>query len=290
MSRTTVVLALGLACASAVHAQTASETQELRELIEEQRRIAEQQQQIIDRQRADSDEQREEIHELKQQVEAISAGRASFGTEEAQRGVEESLTGPYATAGPPSDVQYTMSVGVHINRAVNTAYDGDTSKAYFVDNNNIPSFFFLKAAARVSDDLSVRAHFEPGFSENGSTSVNQKNESVGLTTSGRFFELVADSKKYGTLSFGKGAASSLVIIELDQSGTQYANLLSVGNTAGGLLFYDKRTRKLTDIQVNSAFFDLEALSLINRVRYDSPSWNGFRLSGTAQRGRGDGIQ
>ena len=32
--------------------------------------------------------------------------------------------------------------------------------------------------------------------------------------------------------------------------------------------------------MNSAFFDLEGLSFINRVRYDTPLWNGFRLSGT----------
>ncbi len=281
MFRIEIILALGLACATAAHAQATDEAEEFRALIEEQRRIVEQQQQFIDRQRADSDEQRAEIRELKHHVEAlrIEAGQARFATDP----VGETRSGP--AAGLPSGAQYRMSVGGHVNRAVNIGYDGDGTKSYFVDNFTVPTLLFVKASTRVNDDLTVRGHVEPGFSDNASLFVNQKNESAGLFTAGRFFEVIAESEKYGTFYFGKGVASSLTLFELDQSGMQYASLLSVGNSAGGLLFYDKRTRALTDIQVNSVFLDIEGATFINRVRYDSPLWNGFRLSGTLGSGK-----
>jgi len=139
----------------------------------------------------------------------------------------------------------------------------------------------LKGTAKVDDDLTLGAHVEAALQDNAASQVSQINETSGFNISGRFFDLTADSETYGKGSFGKGFASSFFIAEIDASGTLYANLPSVGNTASGLLFYDNDANDYVEgLSVGDAFLDLEALSLINRVRYDSPVWNGLRLSGT----------
>jgi hypothetical protein len=176
--------------------------------------------------------------------------------------------------------RYNASFGGHLNRSVNTVDDGKRTKAYFVDNSNLATYSYIKASAKVNEDFSIRAHLEVALQSNSTSQVSQKNESTGLSTSARFFELVADTTKYGRLSFGKGYTSSFLALELDMSGTQVASLMSVGNTAGGLLFYDSEANAYSNLSVGDSFLDLEELSSINRVRYDSPRLLGFQASGT----------
>ena len=270
---------IGLAAGShPAAAQSAEEVQELRALLEEQGRVVQEQRQVIDRQRRDWDDQQGRIADLERTVQQLRVASDGGGFETGRAG--RSLTGPYASEAFPADTSATLSLGAHLNRVINVADDGDDTKAYFVDSGNIPTFVFLKAAKAVSEDLTVRAHFEAAFSDNSALVVDQNNENSGLTIDGRFFEVVADSQKFGSLSFGKGFASSFSLFELDQSGIQHATLLSVGGQAGGLLFFNKRGNELSPLSVGSVFLDIEGLSLINRARYDSPLWKGFRLSGT----------
>jgi hypothetical protein len=172
-----------------------------------------------------------------------------------------------------------VSLGGHINRAVNVANDGERTRGYFVDSGHVPTFAYLKASAPVTDDLTIGGHIEYAIQDNSANEVSQNNESPGLSFTGRHFELTAYSKTFGKLHFGKGFASAMFLGEVDKSGTFSSNLLSVGNTVGGLQFVDKDTGRLSGIPVALAFLDIESINLINRVRYDSPTWYGFQLSG-----------
>ncbi len=176
---------------------------------------------------------------------------------------------------------FRVSIGGHVNRAINVADDGDKTKTYFVDNGNVPTLAYLKASAPVTNELTLGGHIEVSLQDNSANAVSQDNETTGLKSSGRRFELTADSANYGKLSFGKGFASAFFLAEADKSGTYAANLVSVGNTAGGLQFFDKDTEDLSGISVADVFLDIEGVNLINRARYDSPVWNGFQLSADA---------
>jgi hypothetical protein len=157
---------------------------------------------------------------------------------------------------------------------------GHETKPYFVDSSNIPTYLYVKTAARLHEDVTLRAHFEAGLQANPAVLADQKDENADFHVGARFFELIADTTKYGKLSFGHGFASSFLAFEVDQSGTQFGNLLSVGNTAGGLFFYDDDLNDYSETRVATAFIDGEELALINRIRYDSPRWAGLQLSGT----------
>jgi hypothetical protein len=176
---------------------------------------------------------------------------------------------------------FSVSIGGQINRAINVADDGNQTKTYFVDNGNLPTFAYLKASAPVTDDLTLGGQISVSLQDNSANVVNQHNESAGFSSSGRLIELTADSKTYGRLSFGKGFAAAFFLAEADKSGTYADNLLSVGNTAGGLQFFDKDTDSLSGISVGEVFVDIEGINLINRARYDSPVWNGLQVSADA---------
>jgi hypothetical protein len=69
--------------------------------------------------------------------------------------------------------------------------------------------------------------------------------------------------------------------EFDLSGTVPSALLATGNLAPGMRFVDRATNELSDIRVSTHFADTERLLLVDRLRYDSPSFGGgFQLSGT----------
>jgi hypothetical protein len=187
--------------------------------------------------------------------------------------------GAHSVTRRPSEM-FQVSLGGNLNRSTNVADDGHETKPYFVDSSNVPTNLYVKAAARLHEDVTLRAHFEAGLQANPAVLANQKSENAGFNVGARFFELIADTTKYGKLSFGHGFASSFLAFEVDQSGMQFGNLLSVGNTAGGLFFYDDAADAYSETRVANAFIDGEELALINRIRYDSPRWAGLQLSGT----------
>ena len=182
-----------------------------------------------------------------------------------------------------SDVTFT--IGAHVNRAVNVVDDGVRTTTYFVDSSNYPTLLYVKGTKQYNDDLSVTGHIEYALQQNAATSVSQDNQETGLETSSRFFELIADSKSFGTFWVGRGFMSSFMATEIDKSETWRYNLLSPGNSFGGVKFTNKSDGSLTDIPVLSMFLDVEAFSFRDRVRYDSPAWHGLQVSGSA--GSGD---
>ncbi len=281
------IYGIGFVNGQVVAAQPVEQLDQLQQIIEQQQRQLEVQRrqiQVLER----------KMHRLEQTTETLEpavagahpktdqtdAEKAPELIRQATQRLEENASLPSYTKVTVRPERYKISIGANLNRQITVGADGNQTKTYFTDSSNIPTNVFLKGSAKVNRDLTLSTRVEYALQDNAAIAVSQKNERAGFRTSGRFFEVIADSTSWGKASFGKGFASSFGIIEIDFSGTYYANLLSVGNSAGGLLFYSGDTNTYTNFSVGSAFLDQESLSLINRVRYDSPSWNGIQLSGT----------
>ena len=172
-----------------------------------------------------------------------------------------------------------FSVGGHINRVVNIADDGANTDAYHLDSGSVPTLTYLKAYLPVDDDLTVGGHIEYALQHNSASATSQ-DSSPGFTTSARNFEMTLDSKRLGKLWFGRGLMSSFVAVELDKSQTWRYNIISPGNSFGGLKFVDESNKELSSLTVASAFIDAEAFNRKDRIRYDSPLFGGFRISGS----------
>jgi len=102
----------------------------------------------------------------------------------------------------------------------------------------------------------------------GNNGDNQDNRYQDLYLSGDF----------GRISFGKGDGASNGGTEVDMSGTALASAAPLQDNWGGFAILSDGTKWST------VFTMFDGLSRQNRVRYDTPSFNGFTLAGSLNQG------
>jgi hypothetical protein len=166
-----------------------------------------------------------------------------------------------------------VAISGQVDRLLNLADDGKSTKAYFVDNNNSVSRLAVVATGQVTEDLTLGSNFELAISPNNSADVSQTNEDGSQNSEFRKVEALFKSKTYGDVSFGKGDPATKDITRLDLSGTDVLAYAKTGDPAGGLLFRTKDDDDLTTINVNSVFTDFDS-GRTNRIRYDTPKFKG----------------
>ncbi len=205
---------------------------------------------------------------------------------------------PAGAVGSGND-KITLSVSGQVNRAVLFGHDGSNTEVFHVDNDSSSTRVRFVGKGRFDEDLSIGTQIEVQFESNSSASVNQFSErGVGPNNfTERKLEFYVDHRKLGRLWLGQGDTASNGASEVTLSGTDLVSYSGVADIAGGLLF--KRARPLpagsvpletSNPTVGSAFNQLDGLSRDDRIRYDTPSLMGFRLSASAiADGRWDGA-
>lgn len=204
---------------------------------------------------------------------------------------EAPKTARIARSGNPN-VELTISG--QVNRAVLFADDGNGGTVYHVDNDNSSTRFRLVGKARLDDDISAGAQIEVQFESNSSAKVNQlSNEGVGPNNfKERKLELWLESKRFGKLWLGQGDTASNGTSEIDKSGTKVISFSAIKDMAGGILFARKDVAPGTGVTsvslasptVGRAFTNMDGLSRDDRIRYDTPSFMGARLSASHSAG------
>ena len=273
--------------------QSAAETMTVdAALFQQLQQVMEQQQQQLQRQSEQLKSQSEVLESLQQQVNDLkqttseARAEASEAKSTAQQAVDTvKKAGPAAQAAKDKVVtsgqdRIKLAISGQVNRAVNLADDGDETKAYFVDNDASNTRFRLVGTGKVTDDLTIGSRFEVALTSNESSRVSQDDEDAGDFSDVRWAEVSFDSKRFGKLSLGKGDTASNNSAEVDLSRTDVVQYASVAAIAGGLQFRDNGDN-LTGVSVSDAFKDLDGLSREDRLRYDTPSFYGFNLAGSA---------
>ncbi|MBU1231249.1 MAG: porin [Proteobacteria bacterium] len=236
-----------------------------------------QMQKLIEDQRARLDRQDNEIAQLKEQMAAL-AGKTEDNTEKITK-VESLKLDKVVTS---SSSKVNVDLYGQVNRAFLWADDGNSSRGYFVDNNNSSTRWGLKARGKVNDDVSLGGWLEGEMITNNSRSINQLERNPDATDwyKSRHLEFDIASKRFGTLWLGKGFTASDGTSQNDLSGTTVAGYSDIVAVGGGYYFYDNKTG-LSTVTVNSVFNDMDGLSRRDRIRYDSPDVAGFSLSTSA---------
>ena len=155
---------------------------------------------------------------------------------------------------------------------------GKTTDAYFVDNDNAESRVGFLATAKINDDLTIGSKLELTLAPDKAGSINQNNKEAGDVFEQRWASVAAESKRYGKLSLGKGFTASYGTASRDLSKTNVIAYVTVADTAGGMLFRQEDDDALTDLSIAQAFQAYDGLNRRSRVRYDTPTYNGFQLS------------
>ncbi len=166
-----------------------------------------------------------------------------------------------------------FSIGGQINRGILFFDDGGDSGSLSVDNDNSSS----RLRANLSYDLgqvTIGAVVEYEFEFSSTASVNQINtdDSVSVANERKFEAFVEGG--FGKLSFGQGDSASNNTSEVDLSGTSVVGYSSVSDLGGGLLLRNG-AGTLTTSTIGSFFSNLDGNSRIERIRYDTPTYNGF---------------
>ena len=180
-----------------------------------------------------------------------------------------------------------LAISGQINRAINIASDGGSTKIYHLDNHSSNSRFRLLGSAKISADLTLGTRIEVAVAPDVSTKVSQSpNQTSGDYFNQRWTEVSLDSKRFGKLSIGKGDTASNMTAEVDLSKTVVVQYSQIYTMAGGMLFREKSGSKaLTTLKISDVFNNGDGLTRQSRLRYDSPGFYGFSLAGSLVTGQ-----
>ena len=232
--------------------------------------------QRIEEQQRQLDAMRAELEELKRLagvVDEVAAADQSAAKAEAIAPMAEPAVerGPFVLRRSGNG---ELKLGGRLHRVLMNVDDGLSSTRLFIDSDQGPTMLRADISNSFSDELTLAGALEIGIQANRSFRVSQDEPNPGTDILVRIGEVVADHKRYGKLSFGRGFAAAWVAPEADLSGTVPAALLPVGMFSPSLKFAGASTNQLSDIRVNQHFIDVERLLLTDRIRYDSPQFAG----------------
>lgn len=169
-----------------------------------------------------------------------------------------------------------LSISGQTNRAMNLVDDGDSTEAYFVDNDVTNTRVRFVGTAEANDTTTMGTRLEIALSPNNSYDVSQDNETADDFTDVRKAEAFVRDDRYGQLSFGKGSAAADDTAEYDLSLVSMQMYSGIADPVGGIQFTSNDA--LTGVAVGDAFFNFDG-GRQSRVRYDSPNLGpGVQLS------------
>jgi hypothetical protein len=231
-------------------------------------------------------EQQRQLESMQQQLNQLkqTATEAQSQAQEAKSVAQEAKTtvqAPVAKTVTSGQERVKLAISGQVHRAVNIADDGKNTKAYFVDSDASNTRVRFVGTAKATDDLTLGTRIELAIAPNESSDVNQRDQESGDFFDQRWAEVSLNSKRFGKLFFGKGDTASNNSAEVDLSKTDVVQYASIADISGGLLFRQSNGDRLTDVKISNAFKDFDGLSRKSRVRYDTPRFYGFHLSGSA---------
>jgi len=182
----------------------------------------------------------------------------------------------------------TVALYGQFNKHVQWASDGESDRVAITDNDVSSTRWGLIVGAPINPNFSFGARLEVELQSNDSNNLtlNSGNGDFNFGQSNfceRIAEVTLNHKQFGTISLGQGPTASDGTAEVDLSGTTVVALAanSTLTNLGAVRFtQDTAGHVLSGVQVNSAFNNLDGLSRQDRIRYDTPTIAGFRLSGS----------
>ena len=224
-----------------------------------------------------------------------------------------SVVSPYTASGPgtpgPAPVtaaaamssggnRVRLSLSGQVDRALLWGDDGHSSNLRNVDNNNSSTRFRIVGEAQPFPDktvvgINLETEIRPNSSATQTLTQNLPQPASAVTFTIRQAEIYGGNPQYGELRLGFGSTASYQTSEVDLSGTAVASAVQVSDFDGGFAFRQRRAALVPGgakgafvlspanafgPAVGSVFNNFNGLGRDDRIRYDSPVWEGFQFA------------
>ena len=183
---------------------------------------------------------------------------------------------------PPIEYKFADGMIVRFSGQINMGGlnfdDGQQNEWYFVDNDNSGTRARIQVFT-TGEVWKSELNFEVEYQPLASNEVSQLNDEPNWDIRRgniRKAEISFASDRYGKFWFGQGSMASDGTAEVDKSGTTVIAYSSIADTAGGQ-YFRFRDGNLSDVRIKDAFSNYDGLSRKFRIRYDTPTYNGFGL-------------
>ena len=231
------------------------------------------------------DDLKAQMEILMRKVEELEAKQAETAKEakEAKEAAERlPLAAPQRVVTSGKD-DVKLSVSGQVNRGVLFVDNGDQDDIFHVDNDNSSTRVRFIGVGKLDEDITVGTQIEVQFESNSTAAIriDQDGAAGPITFTERKLELYVDSKRLGRLWVGQGDTASNSSSEVDLSGTAVIAYSGIADLAGGIAFSDNN---VLGPRINQAFSNFDGLSRDDRIRYDTPSFSGFKGSVSAVEG------
>ncbi len=269
------LMIVGLLLAGSAQSVAAASIEERLEALE----------QLLQQEREKNEAQAKTIEQLQNQLNAIEVPASGSAVVAGQDAAAQAK--PVVQSG---NEKVKVQLYGQLNRGVLIADDGDSTETYQVDNDNSSTRIGLLGSVVPDEGWGIGTKFEVEFESNSSSAVNQddRNGVGGDNFHERWAEIFVQSP-YGKLSLGQGDTASNSTSEVDLSGTTVAGYSDLNAVAGGMFFYDDDAKDLSGTKPKDVFSNFDGLSRDDRIRYDTPEWNGLSLATSAISGSGGDV-
>jgi len=202
-------------------------------------------------------------------------------------------------AAPISSARDTIKVSLsgQIDRALLFGSDGKSNALRNVDNTISSTRFRLVGEGRVAPDTTLGSNLEmelrPNLSNQQTITQNLPQAAGNVFPTVRQAELYVAGLGWGDVRLGFGSTASYLTNEFDLSGTFIGHYVGVAEQDGGFAFRQRGAALVPGgaggklvlspagafgPAVGSVFNNFGGLGRDDRVRYDTPVWEGFQLS------------
>jgi hypothetical protein len=216
------------------------------------------------------DELKAQVREMSKRLQELEAKQ-----EQLEENTDAAAPGwPGVTSGKKG---VKLTVSGQVNRGLLYVDNGDQDDFFHVDNDNSSTRVRFVGTGVLTDDITVGSQIEVQFESNSTAaiSIDQDGSAGPNNFTERKLELYVDSKRFGRLWLGQGDTASNGTSEVDLSGTDVIAYSGTADMAGGIAFSDNN---VLGPEIGDVFSNFDGLSRDDRVRYDTPSFSGFKGS------------
>ena len=193
-----------------------------------------------------------------------------------------------------------LKVYGQVHKALLFGDDGNNSRTMVVDGQVSSTRLGFLADAPVNADFSFGANLEMEWRSNQGSAVQINNGGTGGGTANdnaqgsnnfteRKAEVTMTHKRFGKVSLGQGDEASQDVSEYNLNGAALASgVLSATSYLTNTALYNKTTSAYVTTTLGAVFGNVDG-DRDDRIRYDTPTFMGFTLSGSFTSGGGGAV-